>query len=169
MREQRKNSEQHRLESEIDSALPQSPSHTRQGKTFTEWSGRSDIFVKLLALHGETAAPKAAARGATPARPQTRRLAATNSDGKNSTGERENGMHPPDHRTVVRTWGACSQMLITRDSFCTRFRSRSPCLMAAWYCAFFVSGRVDATTPVTLSMEQERRPEEMKAESSWSR
>ena len=45
-------------------------------------------------------------------------------------------------------------MLITRASFCTRLSSRSPCLIVAWYWAFFESGRVLHTIPPTLSMVQ---------------
>ena len=62
-----------------------------------------------------------------------------------------------------------AQTLITRESFWTRLSSESPCLMVAWYCAFFVSGRVEETMPLTLSMEHERRPAEMNCESSTSR
>lgn len=31
-------------------------------------------------------------------------------------------------------------MSTTLESFCNLFKIRSPCLMAAWYCAFFASG-----------------------------
>ena len=31
-------------------------------------------------------------------------------------------------------------MSTTLESFCNLFRMRSPCFMAAWYCAFFASG-----------------------------
>lgn len=45
----------------------------------------------------------------------------------------------------------CAQKLssMTLLSFCRRFKSRSPCLMAAWYCAFFASGRLVSMTPAT--------------------
>ncbi|TNN24226.1 hypothetical protein EYF80_065651 [Liparis tanakae] len=31
-------------------------------------------------------------------------------------------------------------MLMTLDSFCTRFSSRSPFLIVSWYCQFLLSG-----------------------------
>jgi len=62
-----------------------------------------------------------------------------------------------------------AHMLMTRESFCTRLSSKSPCLIVAWYCAFFVSGRVDETMPLTLSIEHESRPPEMNWARSMSR
>lgn len=38
---------------------------------------------------------------------------------------------------------------MTLLSFCRRFNSRSPCLIADWYCAFFASGLVVSITPAT--------------------
>ena len=78
---------------------------------------------------------------------------------------------PPRARNAVaaRASRPRFQMLMMRESFCTRLSSRSPCLIAAWYCAFLVSGRVDETMPATLSIVHESRPLEMNAASSVSR
>ena len=38
---------------------------------------------------------------------------------------------------------------MTLLSFCRRFNSKSPCLIADWYCAFFASGLVVSITPAT--------------------
>jgi len=57
-----------------------------------------------------------------------------------------------------------TQMLMTRLSFCSRLSSRSPCLMVAWYCADWWSGRVDETTRFTLSILQLSRSAEMHME-----
>lgn len=62
-----------------------------------------------------------------------------------------------------------SQTLMTRESFCKRLSSRSPCLMVVWYCAFLRSGRVLLTTPFTLSILQLSREVAMKPESSCPR
>ena len=43
---------------------------------------------------------------------------------------------------------------MTLLSFCRRFSSRSPCLIADWYCAFLASGLVVSITPATCIMEQ---------------
>lgn len=41
---------------------------------------------------------------------------------------------------ALRPAAAPHSMSITLDSFCRRFSSRSPCLMACWYKAFLASG-----------------------------
>ena len=55
---------------------------------------------------------------------------------------------------------------MTRDNFCTRFRSKSPCRIRAWYCALRTSGRFVSKTPATLSILQLMRPLAMNMESS---
>lgn len=57
-------------------------------------------------------------------------------------------------------------MLITRESFCTRLSSTSPCLITSWYWKFTLSGRIVSTTPPTLSILQDSRPAAMKRDSS---
>ena len=44
------------------------------------------------------------------------------------------------HRWLIDKLRAGQSMSITLESFCNLFKIRSPCLMAAWYCAFCASG-----------------------------
>lgn len=48
----------------------------------------------------------------------------------------------------------------------SQFNSRSPCLTTCSYWAFFLSRRLVSTTPLTLSIVQLSRPEEMRRERS---
>ncbi len=56
--------------------------------------------------------------------------------------------------------------LMTRESFCILFSSRSPDLMLAWYWEFLASGRLVSMMPATLSITALRRPAEMKRDTS---
>lgn len=58
---------------------------------------------------------------------------------------------------------------MTLDNFCTRLSKMSPCLMTAWYCQFFESGRLVSTMPPTLSILQWRRPAAMYRDNSLER
>lgn len=58
------------------------------------------------------------------------------------------------------------QRSMTRDSFWIRFNKKSPCLIVAWYRAFFASGLLVSNTPATLSILQCSFPAAMNRDSS---